>query len=97
MERESIVPFENIESAQEYLTLLAQAVDESKQTVEDDLEAQQDSGPRHMEGLRLILYNLEKLAQHVKTSRRILNDLRTLRRLLHQERTGKVNQVDAAA
>jgi uncharacterized membrane protein YccC len=98
LERESVAPFENIENAQEYLSLLAQAVDESRQMVQDDLKAQQDSGsPRPVEALRLILYNLEKLAQHVKISRRILNDLRTLRRLLHQERAEKVAQTDTAA
>ena len=44
--------------------------------------------PRHVEALRLIGYNLEKLAHHIKVSRRILNDLRMLRRILHQEDRG---------
>lgn len=98
MERQLIAPFDNIESAQEYFVLLAEAVLESEQTVQADLDAQQGSGSaRHMEALRLILYNLEKLGQHLKTSRRILNDLRTLRRLLHQERTPQPVEVDTAA
>jgi len=37
--------------------------------------------------LRLALYNLEKLAIHMNKSRRVLNDLRSLRRLLLEERS----------
>jgi hypothetical protein len=36
--------------------------------------------------LRIVAYKLEKLAQHMKQSQRILNDLRSLRRLLFEER-----------
>jgi hypothetical protein len=93
LEPQPIGPFENIESAQEYLSLLGQAIAESKGTVEADLDAPHVSASsRHLEALRLIVYNLEKLEQHVKVSRRILNDLRTLRRLLHQERTPVIPQ-----
>ncbi|MBZ5723290.1 MAG: hypothetical protein LAO03_23385 [Acidobacteriia bacterium] len=88
MNYESAAPFESIESAQEYLGLLAQVALESKQAAEADLRSQADSAPpRRLEALRMIVYNLEKLTLHVKSSRRILNDLRTLRRLLHQERS----------
>jgi NifB/MoaA-like Fe-S oxidoreductase len=98
LEPQSISPFESIESAQEYLALLAQAVAESCATVKADVEAPESSATqRHLEALRLIVYNLEKLEQHVKVSRRILNDLRTLRRLLHQERTSGTVPADTAA
>jgi hypothetical protein len=40
-----------------------------------------------LEAVRLALYKLEKLEQHIKASRRLLNDLRTLRRLLFEERS----------
>jgi hypothetical protein len=43
---------------------------------------------RRQEALRLVLFKLEKLEQQVKNARRLLNDLRTLRRLLLEERTG---------
>jgi hypothetical protein len=79
--------FESIESAQEYLALLAQTVLEAKRDTDIDIDGRANSKPlRHVEALRMISYNLEKLERHVKMSRRILNDLRTLRRLLHQER-----------
>ncbi len=82
-----ISPFETIESAQEYLGLLVQAVSESQQAIEADLRAPSTSlSPRRVEALKLIVYNLDKLSVHMKRSHRILNDLRTLRRLLHEER-----------
>ncbi len=87
MECKAQAAFESIESAQEYLALLAQTVLEAKQGTDSDIDARSSCEPRrHVEALRVISYNLEKLERHVKMSRRILNDLRTLRRLLHQER-----------
>jgi hypothetical protein len=81
---ESAAGFESIESAQEYFELLAEVVLESQQAVQADIQGKADSGSsRHVEALRLIGYNLEKLAHHIKVSRRILNDLRMLRRILH--------------
>jgi hypothetical protein len=84
---ESDKPFESIEGAQEYLKLLHAAVLEAKQDVEADVRVQPGSEPqRRLEALRLVLYKLEQLEKHVKTSHLILNDLRTLRRLLLEER-----------
>jgi hypothetical protein len=84
---ESTVPFETIESAQEYLGLLAQVLLESQEAIEADIRAQTASeSPRRLDALKLIVYNLEKLSVHMKRSRLILNDLRTLRRLVRQEK-----------
>jgi hypothetical protein len=41
---------------------------------------------RQERALQLVSNNLMKLSQHMTTSLRILNDLRTLRRLLLEER-----------
>ena len=80
-------PFDSIEGAQEYLALLAQALTEAKQSTEADLASDiHAKAPRRLEAMRLALYKLEKLEQHMKVSRRLLNDLRTLRRLLFEER-----------
>ena len=79
--------FDTIESAQEFLGLLREAVDEAKVNAEADIRAEADiSGPRRLDALRLVTYKLEKLEQHLKVSARLLNDLRTLRRLLLEER-----------
>jgi|SRR5579863_2686320 len=87
MSREPITPFESIEGAQEYLKLLAEAAAEAKDGVEADLRAEPTpDSQRRLQALRLVLYKLDKLEQHVKASRRLLNDLRTLRRLLLDER-----------
>lgn len=86
MEFEANAAFESIESAQEYLALLAQVIVESQQAVEADIQGTNEAElPRRVEALRLIGFKLEKLASHLKTSRRILNDLRMLRRILLQK------------
>lgn len=89
MNTECTAPFETIESAQEYLGLLSQALLESQEAIETEISAQAPAtaSPRRLEALKLIAYNLEKLSVHVKRSHLILNDLRALRRLLHQERS----------
>jgi hypothetical protein len=81
----SAAAFESIESAQEYFELLAEVVLESQQAVQADIQVKVDSGSaRHLEALRLIGFKLERLASHIKMSRRILNDLRMLRRMVYQ-------------
>jgi hypothetical protein len=40
-----------------------------------------------LQALRLVQYKLEKLEQYLRSSSRSLNDLRTLRRLLLEERS----------
>lgn len=79
-------PFDNIEGAQEYLALLTQAVDEARQNADADILGEGESKSRRLDALRLVVYKLEKLEQHIKLSRRLLNDLRSLRRLLLDER-----------
>jgi hypothetical protein len=77
-------PFENIESAQEFISLLIESIEEAKQDVEAEIAESQPE--RRIQALQLVAYNLAKLTVHMTTSQRILNDLRTLRRLLLQER-----------
>jgi hypothetical protein len=79
--------FDTIESAQEFLGLLREAVEEAKQTAQADIFVGDSGTARQMDALRLVLYKLEKLEQHLKVSGRLLNDLRTLRRLLLEERS----------
>ena len=81
----SATAFDTIESAQEFLALLREAVEEAKTTAETDV--MQAEG-RNVDAIRVVLYKLEKLEQHLKVSGRLLNDLRTLRRLLLEERSG---------
>jgi hypothetical protein len=84
----SETPFDNIESSQEYVCLLADAIHEALAEVEADIAlAGADGASRRKEALQLVHFNLSKLTSHMAASRRILNDLRTLRRLLLDERS----------
>jgi hypothetical protein len=89
-------PFDNIEGSHEYVALLAEAVAEARRDVESEIAAaERESADRRKEALLLVAYNLAKLHLHVAGSRRILNDLRMLRRLLLAERG--LPAADAAA
>jgi hypothetical protein len=80
-------PFDSLESSHEYVALLAEVIEEARRDVEADIaEAVAEGAERRREALQLVAYNLAKLNLHMTTSRRILNDLRTLRRLLLDER-----------
>ena len=82
-----IDPFESIESAHEFVSLLAKTALQSRREIESDVQREAASDlSRRLDALRLTFYNLEKLELHLNKTRRILNDLRSLRRLLFEER-----------
>ena len=82
-------PFGTIESAYDFMTLLAAAASQAKAELQVDVDRESGSADlsRRVDALRIALYNLEKLELHLNRSNRILNDLRTLRRMLLEERT----------
>ena len=83
-------PFDSIEGSYQYVDMLAEAIAEAKRDVEAEVElAEKENADRRKQGLLLVSYNLAKLEGHMTTSRRILNDLRTLRRVLMSERQAK--------
>jgi hypothetical protein len=99
-------PFDSIEGALEYVSLLAESVEEAREDIVSELtEARGERGAeRRADALQLVAYKLERLARHAHASRRLLNDLRTLRRLLLDERhlavspeivTGPETELDA--
>jgi hypothetical protein len=80
-------PFDNIESAGQFVQLLIEAIKESRRDVDAEIAlAEANRSGRSKKALQLVSANLAKLSQHMTTSRRILNHLKTLRRLLLQER-----------
>jgi hypothetical protein len=82
-------PFDSIEGALEYVGLLREAVQSAKDAVgEEATRAGSEDAGRRLEALRLVTYKLDRLAGHVSASHRLLQDLRTLRRLLRGERQG---------
>lgn len=80
-------PFDSIENAQDYLRLLLETIVEARKDIAADLTAAEEAkSERRREALRLVQYKLETLEQHLRSGSRTLNDLRTLRRLLLDER-----------
>ena len=80
-------PFDSVENAQQYVRLLLDAIIEAKQDIQSDLTAATNArSERRVEALRLVGFKLDKLEHHLHSSGRLLNDLRTLRRLLLEER-----------
>ncbi len=86
-------PFESIESTQEFVDMLLEAIDDASEEVQKDMDGAED---RRREALLLVSHKLEKLSQHITSSRRILNDLRTLRRLLLDERIVTMDKAKVA-
>ena len=81
-------PFDSIESAHEYIGLLCEALDDAQRTIVQEIANPcAFTGARHLDALHLVDYKLKTLRQHFVVSRRLLTDLRTLRRYLLDERT----------
>lgn len=79
--------FGSIEGAAEYLGLLLESVNEAHEDLEAEaLLASSVGAERREQAIQLANYKLSQLKTHLTTSRRLLNDLRTIRRLLFAER-----------
>ena len=88
------IPFDSIESAHEFVDLLSQVVLETRREVEGDIQREANSNvSRRVEALQITAYKMQTLEFHLKKSRCLLNDLRTMRRLL----VGKEPAAPAAA
>jgi len=102
MAKQSEQPFDSFESAYDFFRILAEAVADAKRDIDAQVqgEVQRTAGAqssRHLDALRVVYYSVEKLEFHTNCSRRILNDLRSLRRLLFEERATAATPVKPAA
>jgi hypothetical protein len=80
-------PFDSIESAQDFMNVLAQIIlDEMKDLKRDYDLAIRDGEERRGQALELAMFKLKTLCCYVQKSKRTLNDLRMLRRLILNER-----------
>ena len=87
MSHQAETPFESIEGALEYVSYLLEATQEAQDHIGTEIvRAAEPQLARRKQALQIVNYKLVKLHSHVAASRRILNDLRTLRRLLLEER-----------
>jgi hypothetical protein len=80
-------PFDSLESTYEYVCLLEEALADARATIVDDARnAASDGAERRQQALQIVGHKLHLLNEHMHASRRLLNDLRTLRRMLLGER-----------
>ena len=79
-------PFDNIESALEYVSYLLEACREARGQVEAEIATMSDPKlARKKKALTIVSYKLERLTSHVGSSEHLLKDLRKLRRLILEE------------
>jgi hypothetical protein len=87
MDAKQARPFDSIESAHEFVAFLGERVEAAmKDTQGHSDKAKTEGNQRRVEALAVALLKMNQLSTHMQKSRRILNDLRSLRRLLFQER-----------
>jgi len=87
MSQEIEQPFDSIESAHEFMNVLAlTALDVMNDLRRDRDRALRDGDDRRAQAIDLAIYKLKLLGCYVHKSKRMLNDLRTLRRLILNER-----------
>lgn len=87
-------PFDSIESAQEYMSLLASTTLEVLGDLKRDRDrATRDGELRRAQAIDLAIFKVKMLGCHVHKSRRMLNDLRMLRRLILNERLSVENVI----
>jgi hypothetical protein len=80
-------PFDSIESAYDFMNVLAQIIlDNMKDLHRDHESAMQEGQERRARAIELAIFKCKSLNCHVHKSRRTLNDLRTIRRLILNER-----------
>ena len=87
---ETEVEFDCIESAHDFVDILAATVLDAVVDLNRDRKiAFADGDKRRVDAIDLALFKLKTLTRHLHQSRRILNDLRSIRRLLLDERTSQ--------
>jgi hypothetical protein len=88
--------FESIEEAQEYVRLLREVVAETQSLIGQDIAELNGEIGRQGDALKLVDYKLRQLSEHLRSSSRLLNDLRTLRRILYGEREEPATEADTS-
>jgi len=89
--------FDSIESAQDFMKVLADTILDAMKDLDGDRHAAaQDGEPRRAQAIELAIFKLKTLSCHIHKSRIVLNDLRTVRRLILNERQPKERAMAAA-
>jgi len=89
--------FDSIESAQDFMKVLADTILDAMKDLDGDRHAAaQDGEPRRAQAIELAIFKLKTLSCHIHKSRIVLNNLRTVRRLILNERQPKERAMAAA-
>ncbi|HEY2019517.1 MAG TPA: hypothetical protein VGH38_38685 [Bryobacteraceae bacterium] len=81
------IPFDSIESAQDFMNVLADTILEAVKDLNRQHQHSVTNGQeRRAQAIELAIFKAKVLSCHVHKSRIALNDLRTLRRLILNER-----------
>jgi hypothetical protein len=81
------MPFDSIESSQSFMDVLAETILEAMRELSVDQQiAARENQARRLRAIELAMFKLKTLNCHVNKSRRALNDLRMIRRLILNER-----------
>jgi hypothetical protein len=85
-------PFDTIESAHEYMSFLAATALENIAELRRDHEAAlREGADRRAQAIEIAIFKLKQLSCYTFKSRRMLNDLRIIRRLILNERLSVEN------
>jgi hypothetical protein len=96
MTLEQQTPFENIEGALEYVGYLLEASREAQKHIDEEIaSAKNRQQDRKTQALQIVRYKLATLDFHILKSKRLLGDLRRLRRLILEERESQTRSVSA--
>ncbi len=96
MPRIQKTPFENIEGALEYVGCLLEACRDAQKHVDAEIASLTDPAlARKQQAFQLVKYKLGQLDAHVVSSKRLLHDLRKLRRVILEERESRVTTASA--
>jgi len=89
-------PFDNLDSALEYVGHLLEASREAQQQVHEEIRrTQQRQQTRRCEAFQVVSYKVDRLAAHVEKCERLLKDLRRLRRIILEEQAPLVKSATA--
>jgi hypothetical protein len=81
------IPFDSIESAHAFMDVLAETIlDAMKELNYEQKAALREGAARRAQAIELAQFKLKMLTCYVHKSRRTLNDLRMIRRLIMNER-----------
>jgi hypothetical protein len=96
MTDERVSPFETLESAYEFVSLLREAADEEYASILGEISRAQAlaGAERRVDALRLVNHKLDGVRQHLLASLVLINDLRMLKRLLVGQPRDEENEDD---